>query len=46
MIHTEKVKKYKYLGSIINEDNDYTEEMKSKIGQARKGLCNRDVILV
>lgn len=53
MIHGEQIKKvskYKYLGTIINEDNDYTEEIKSRIGQARSAfnkmknvLCSGDL---
>jgi len=41
MIHGEQIKKvikYKYLGAIINEENDYTEEIKSRIGQARSAF--------
>lgn len=46
----EKVEKYKYLGTIINESNDYTEEIKSRIAQSRNTfnkmrnvLCSRDL---
>lgn len=41
-------KKVTYLGLIINENNDYTEEIKSRIGQGKSAfskmnnvLCNR-----
>lgn len=31
----EKVTKYKHLGTNVNENNDHTEEIRSRIGQAR-----------
>lgn len=41
MIHRKKIKwarKYLYLGAIINKDIDCTEEIKSRIGQARSSF--------
>lgn len=32
----EKITKYKHLGTIVNENNDHSEEIRSRIGQARR----------
>lgn len=51
--HTiEKVDSYKYLGTIVNKNNDCSEEIKTRIGQARttfvkmkRVLCGSDLSL-
>lgn len=36
----EQVRKYNYLGTIVNENNEYSEEIKTRIGKARSAFNN------
>ena len=48
----QRVQNYRYLGTIVNDKNDCSQEIKARIGQARSTfnqmrnvLCNRDLSL-
>jgi hypothetical protein len=42
---TEDVRSFKYLGTVINNTNDETEEIKARILAADKAYCSLQTIL-